>query len=127
MANSIDIQKTDKLLLKELLEAIRSERKSQIGDVEEGHLYTIRRELNTKNLSKYEYRQLAGLYKFMVANPELSIGRIAQIIFMKPIVLGFLNNCVRHIRDFLQELKQDGVDSMAEQLAIRNSLINTDL
>lgn len=110
----------DKKLVVALTNRIREERYTLIGEKREEGLFTVTKKFSSKNMSKYQYRQLLGLYEFMLNNPKVTEDEIRKIILKKPIEFGFLNKCVREIEDFIPELKQHGATSMAEQIAYRN-------
>lgn len=121
MAKKIKEVKTntvDKKLLVALTEKIREERYSKLGEVKkEGSLFTTTTKFTSKYISKYQYRQLLGLYKFMMDNPKLTEDDIRKVIYKKPIEFGFLNKCVRDIDGFILNLKKQGVDSIAEDIS----------
>lgn len=110
-------------LLKELSAAIRTEKVPKTIDLSYDEFVSkAQSELNIDCISRYEYRHISGLYKFMSQHPELKDRQVADLLDMRPLVFWFLNECVQHIRDFLPELRKNGVREMAIEIATRNAL-----
>ena len=122
MTKDVDCHGEDRQLVKELYDTIKSERVTRLIDVKEGYLYTVKREINTRHISIGEYKHLKGLYNFMLKHPELKDRHIEDLIDMKPLAFWFLNECVCHIRGFIPELRKNGVEEMALEIATRNAL-----
>lgn len=103
-------------LVKVLTEKIRAERKSQLGDFEreENGLFKTKPKFVAKSMTKSQYLQLFGLFKFMQENPALQDDEIRLLLHKKPLEFGFLIKCDREIDDFFTELRKHGPVSMAE-------------
>lgn len=110
-------QNETKKLVKELTEKIKHERRNQVGTFEkdEGGLFKTKTVFAAKSMTKANYRQLFGLYKFMKEHPEMKEDEIRLLLHKKSLEFGFLIKCDRTIEDFFSELVKHGPASMAEE------------
>ena len=116
----INTNTVDKKLVVTLTMKIRDERHAILEETKkEGSLFIVTKKFDSKYMTKYQYRQLLGLYDFMTSNPNVTEDQIRKLISKKPIEFGFLNKCVRDIEDFIPELKKHGASSMAEYIISR--------
>lgn len=95
-------------------------RKTQIGgDFTKvgSSLFEVKVKFKSKYVSKSEYNQLFGLFKYILENPKYDEGKLRRVIRKHTIKYGFLIECDARIDDFFSELKKHGATSMAEQIA----------
>ena len=70
-----------KKMVNDLTESIKAQRALHTStEVKDGDLFVPKAKFNSKALTKYNYRQLSGLYEYMQANPDKTDDEIRTVI-----------------------------------------------
>ena len=118
-----ETQKKDnetKMIVENLDKCIEEARKAQIGgDFTKvgSSLFEVKVKFKSKHVSKNEYTQLFGLFKYLISNPKYDEGELRRAIRKHPVKYGFLIECDANVENFFAEIKMHGATSMAKNIA----------
>ena len=103
-------------------EAKRTQMGGDFTKVEDS-LFEVKVKFKSKYVSKNEYNQLLGMFKYLLENPKYDDGVLRKTIRKHPIKYGFLIECDTRIDDFFSELKKHGAYYIATSIENERSVL----